>query len=300
MQPPSGNTPMQYVSLSDQIGHFCGGSLLGPDIVLSAAHCQGPSYNVVIGRHALDSNEGEEIRMKTEVPHPDYNPVLTDNDNDFMLVFLETPVSQDVEFVKINSDTSVPEIDAPVMVMGWGDMDKADDASTLSNVLLEVDVNIISNEECKQSNGTIGGWEDNYHNQITENMICAKDLGEDACEGDSGGPLVLKGSNGSADVQVGVVSWGVGCAHKDFPGVYARVSSAYDWIREEVCTRSSYPPAEFDCDNLVIVSRPTISPTLSTIFAPTGESDTLWPTLAPTIAPTLAPTLSPTLVPIFK
>ncbi len=112
-------------------------------------------------------------------------------------------------------------------------------------------------------------------------MICANDSGEDSCQGDSGGPLVMKGSDGSADVQVGVVSWGVGCAHKDFPGVYALVLSAYDWIREEVCRSSSYPPAKFDCDNLVIVPRPTRAPT------PNVESNSIWPTWSPTLSPTL-------------
>merc|ERR1712008_563886 len=58
------------------------------------------------------------------------------------------------------------------------------------------------------------------------------------------------------------MAWGEGCAHKDFPGVYARVSSFYDWIRDEVCKTSAYPPAEFECDNL-----PTGSPT--TTQAPT-------------------------------
>jgi len=255
--------------------------------VLSAAHCQGSpyihTYNVVIGRHDLDSDGGEVIPMKDEVPHPDYNAALTNND--FMLVFLESPVSHDVEFVKLNSDSSNPGVDAPVTVMGWGDMDAADDVSTLSNVLLEVEVNVISNEECEQSEGTIGGWEESYSGQITESMICARDSGEDSCQGDSGGPLVLKGNgDASSDVQVGVVSWGVGCAHQDFPGVYARVSSAYDWIREEVCTRSSYAPVEFDCDNLVIVPRPT--------RAPTVQSDTMWPTLSPTWSPTMSPTLA--------
>merc|ERR1712232_911617 len=144
-------------------------------------------------------------------------------------------------------------------------------------------------EECERSEGTIGGSEENYHDQITDNMLCARDSGEDACQGDSGGPLVLKGSGeGGADVQVGVVSWGVGCSHKDFPGVYARVSSAYDWIREEVCTRSANAPAEFDCDNLVIVPRPTRAPAVETSY-PTNapnDNDTEWPTLSPTLSPT--------------
>jgi hypothetical protein len=75
------------------------------------------------------------------------------------------------------------------------------------------------------------------------------DFGEDLCQGDSGGLLVLKSSQG-ADVQVGVVLWRFGCAQKDFPGLYSRVSSAYDWIRETTCRRSVSPPADFNCDDM--------------------------------------------------
>ena len=226
----------------------------------------------MIGRHALNGTDGEVIAMKSEVPHPGYDPVLTDND--FMLVFLETPVSGDVDFVKLYSDSTGPEIDAPATVMGWGDIDIADDVSTMSNVLLEVEVNVISNEECEASEGIVGGWQESYNGQISDNMLCARDSGEDSCQGDSGGPLVLKGSD--EHVQIGVVSWGVGCAHENFPGVYARVSSAYQWIRETVCRRSSFPPAEFDCDNI------EYSPTQAPIVSPPS---TAWPTFPPTLVP---------------
>jgi len=110
-------------------------------------------------------------------------------------------------------------------------------------------VTVMSNEECEKSESTIGGYEENYHNQITANMMCAENIEmKDSCQGDSGGPLVIH--TGSGDHQVGVVSWGIGCAHDHFPGVYARVSSQYDWIRRNVCERSSSPPPSFECEDI--------------------------------------------------
>jgi len=237
------------VSLQDRIGHFCGGSLIAKDVILTAAHCQGGQYDVVLGRHDLDDNDGEVIGMKRELPHPNYNARSTDND--FMLVFLDEAAStNNVDLVTLNSDSSVPSVGEEVTVMGWGDTDIRDDVSELSDVLMNVKVNTISNQECDDSEGTIGGYYDDYNGQITQNMLCARANLQDSCQGDSGGPLVIKGNGSSNDIQVGVVSWGIGCASQSFPGVYARVSRAYDWIQSEVCKGSSYASeAGFDCGN---------------------------------------------------
>jgi trypsin len=166
-----------------------------------------------------------------------------------MLIFLNGTVTHDVEFVKLDSSVELSnEIletnSSQLTVIGWGDITASDSYFEMSNELMEVDINLITNEECERSSGTIDGIEMNYHGMITESMMCAMDFGEDSCQGDSGGPLVFKSGQG-ADVQVGVVSWGYGCAHEDFPGVYSRVSSAYDWIRELTCRRSVSPPADF-------------------------------------------------------
>ena len=229
------------VSLQDKLGHFCGGSLIAKDIVLSAAHCAGGSYSVAINRHDLDNNNGEKISMKKEIKHPNYQASSTNRD--YMIVVLSKPTNQNVALVKLNSSGSKPSVGQNLTVMGWGVTKPS--GGNISDVLMKVNVNALSNNTCEAS----GDSQDDYHGQITDWMLCANANNKDSCQGDSGGPLVIPGnsSNGSSDTQVGVVSWGIGCAEKEFPGVYARISKEYSWIKEQVCKNSSNPPASFNC-----------------------------------------------------
>ena len=155
-----------------------------------------------------------------------------------MLLRLRSPADNQYDVIAPNSSGSKPSVGSSVDVMGWGDIDIRDNVNKLSDVLMTVDVNVMSNRDCDDSEGYIDGSKDDYNGQITSNMLCANDVAnrEDSCQGDSGGPLV------QGDSLVGVVSWGVGCATREFPGVYARVSSAYNWIEDEVCRNSKYKP----------------------------------------------------------
>jgi len=254
------------VSLQNEMGHFCGGSLIARDIVLSAAHCvrgvveAGGWFAAVVGSHDLgiDDGEGEVRDVAGAIVHEGYAFATTDND--FAIIVLDPDQSSaraDVDLVRIAPD--VVNVGTMVTVMGWGDTNPSDFITTPSHELLETQLYILSNESCERSSGivggfdlfgyVIGGYEFSYRGHITENMVCATDSGEDSCQGDSGGPLVIRLSSG--DVQIGVVSWGAGCAYKNFPGVYARVSAGYEWIREQVCEYSEDPPSYFDCDVLI-------------------------------------------------
>ncbi|KAL7546586.1 hypothetical protein ACHAWF_009918 [Thalassiosira exigua] len=187
------------------------------DVVLTAAHCQGQggTYSAVIGRHNIFSHwDGQRIAMRKEVPHPNYNGDTTEND--FMLIFLNGAVPAS-KVVEINSNGAVPAVGQWVRVMGW-DNTKYSNNAPMSDVLLEASVRMISNKVCNASKGTIDGYRESYKGRIKQNMMCAKATGKDSCQGDSGRPL-MRGW-----VQVSVVSWGVGCAHPDFPGVYAQIS----------------------------------------------------------------------------
>ena len=237
------------VSLRNEYGHFCGGSLITKDVVLTAAHCQTGSYYVVVGQHDMDEYyDGEGLYVKANVPHPSYDTMTSDKD--FMLVFLDG-AADNVNVVRLNSDSSVPAVGQEVTVMGWGDVVAADAVSELSDVLKSVNVNVISNEQCEVSEGVIDGYYTSYNDQITESMLCAEGYQSDSCQGDSGGPLIVKGGDAGSDVQVGIVSWGAGCASADFPGIYARISQVYDWIENEVCSYSSFASeAGFNCGSV--------------------------------------------------
>ena len=173
--------------------------------------------------------------------------------------------------------TTVQQSAPPIMtIMGFGDTNADPNINEPSTVLLEVELEYIPSDICRSIRGENiedSGVIIDYSNRITTNMMCAMDkdgeeniVDKDSCTGDSGGPMIIKKSMVSSststaeatstvatpnlDLQVGIVSWGIGCASPIFPGVYSRISSQYNWIRDTVCLHSRTPPDSFGCDNV--------------------------------------------------
>merc|ERR1712228_213772 len=188
---------------------FCGGSLLSSDTILTAAHCVEYRSSVVIA-----------------FPQDDVS-LRGGPNNDLAIVKLSTPVRFDDTVSPICLPNPTLSYTGKLAeVTGWGNTNP--NGFNIPKDLQTVNVTTMSNEECNKL----------YINQtgedaITKDMICAADPGKDACQGDSGGPLITLSDDGMYYSQIGVVSWGFGCATKT-PGVYARVTERLYWIMQQV------------------------------------------------------------------
>ena len=231
------------ISLQLRRSHQCGGTLIAPDMILTAAHCQ--SWIDTVHIHRYDFQDHTDVYTEMDPAfihvHPDFNP--TTFQADFSIVGLRTPVPS-AEIVLLNTDAHIPSAtNDPLVVIGWGATNITDPSHTIyPNRLQKARINYISNDECQRAK--VEGLA-LYTGEIYSNMLCATSPGVDACRGDSGGPLIVQGAAEGQDIQVGIVSWGRGCAL--YPGEYSRVSDGYPWIRQHVCFHSVNPPPYMMC-----------------------------------------------------
>ncbi|GAA2729153.1 serine protease [Streptomyces nogalater] len=199
---------------------FCGGTLVSPTKVVTAAHCMvgetTSSVRVVGGRTYLNGTNGTVSRVSRIWINPDYTDAT--NGDDVAVLTLSTSMPYTTAKYVTSSQTSVYAAGTSARILGWG---TTSENGSSSNQLRTATVPVVSDTSCRSSYGS---------DFVQSDMVCAgySSGGVDTCQGDSGGPLLIGG------VLAGITSWGEGCAEAGYPGVYTRLTTFSNQVTAQV------------------------------------------------------------------
>ncbi|XP_055640412.1 serine proteinase stubble isoform X3 [Toxorhynchites rutilus septentrionalis] len=212
--------------------HKCGAALLNENWAITAAHCVDnvPPSDLLLrlGEYDLALEEEpygyQERRVQIVASHPQFDPRTFEYDLALLRFYEPVQFQPNIIPVCVPGDDE-NHIGRTAFVTGWG---RLYEDGPLPSVLQEVTVPVIENKICETMYRSAG-----YIEHIPHIFICAgwKKGGYDSCEGDSGGPMVIQRSDKRFQL-AGVISWGIGCAEPNQPGVYTRISEFRDWINQ--------------------------------------------------------------------